>query len=118
MLYCKGIIVSANPLFPLEFSSIKGLEWASPQHLYELSAQNGKFIPLKDSFTFEEVAKMNFSEYLKANFFQNSLLSLIIFVIFGLTFRLFCFYNTTNSVCSIFIFTYLKFIIFTMNIIK
>ena len=43
-LYCKGIIVSANPLFPLEFSSIKGLEWASPQHLYELSAQNGKFI--------------------------------------------------------------------------
>ncbi|MDH0659454.1 hypothetical protein [Empedobacter sp. GD03865] len=83
---CKGIIVSANPLFPLEFSSINSLKWASPQHLYELSAQNGKFIPLKDSFTFEEVAKMNFSEYLKANFFQNSLRSLIIFVIFGLTF--------------------------------
>ncbi|WP_286496537.1 LIC_10190 family membrane protein [Empedobacter falsenii] len=83
---CKGVIVSANPLFPLEFSSIKGLELASPFHLYELSAQNGRFIPLKDSFTFEEVARMNFSEYLKANFLHNSIRSLIIIVIFGLTF--------------------------------
>ncbi|MGV0937695.1 LIC_10190 family membrane protein [Empedobacter falsenii] len=82
---CKGVIVSANPLFPLEFSSIKGLKWASPQYLYELSAQNGRFIPLKDSFTFEEVARMNTTEYFQAIFFQSSSRTIIFLLIICLT---------------------------------
>ncbi len=81
----KGIIISANPLFPLEFSSINSLKWASPHHLYELSAQNGKFIPLKDSFTFEEVARMNTTEYFQAIFFQSSSRTIIFLLIICLT---------------------------------
>ncbi|MDM1040129.1 MULTISPECIES: hypothetical protein [Empedobacter] len=61
------------------------MEWASPQHLYELSAQNGKFIPLKDSFTFEEVARMNTTEYFQAIFFQSSSRTIIFLLIICLT---------------------------------
>ena len=72
-------------MFPLEFSSIKVLKWASPQHLYELSAQDGRFIPVKDSFTFEEVARMNTTEYFQAIFFQSSSRTIIFLLIICLT---------------------------------
>lgn len=77
----KGIIISANPIFPLGFASLESLSWASPKRLYELSGQNGKFIPLKDSYTFEDVREMNFFEYLKAILFYNSSRSLIMILI-------------------------------------
>ncbi|MDM1547261.1 hypothetical protein HX096_05235 [Empedobacter falsenii] len=81
----KGIIISANPLFPIGFTSINSLKWASPQQLYELSAQKGKFIPLKDSFIFEEVARMNTTEYFQAIFFQPSSRTIIFLLIICLT---------------------------------
>lgn len=87
LLFCsKGIIVSANPLFPISFTAIENLSWSSPEKMYEISNLNGKFIPLKDSFTFEEVSKMNSAEYFKAILFQNSTRTYIILFIFGLTF--------------------------------
>ncbi len=82
---CKGIIVSSNPLFPISFSSIENLQWSSPKSMYDISKLNGKFIPLKDSFTFEEVMKMNSFEYLYAILFQNAVRSIILLFIIGFT---------------------------------
>lgn len=89
LLFCsKGIIVSANPLFPISFTAIENLSWASPIKMYEISNINARFIPLKDTYSFSEVAKMNIFHYLKAILFQNSIRTFILLFIYGLTFIL------------------------------
>ncbi len=88
IVFClKGIILSANPLFPLSFTSINNLSWASPQSLYNVSQATGRFIPLKELFTYDEVQKMGQIDYLKNVFFGDIFRSriLLFIVIFSIS---------------------------------
>ncbi|WP_282629373.1 LIC_10190 family membrane protein [Empedobacter sedimenti] len=82
IFFClKGIVLSGNPLFPLVNTSIEELSWASPKSMYFVSENSGKFIPLKELFTSDEVSRMSKLEYYQNVFLGNALRSKILLVI-------------------------------------
>ena len=85
----KGIVLSGNPLFPLVYTSIQELNWASPKSMYFISENTGKFIPLKELFTLDEVLKMSKVEFYKNVFFGKALRSRILLGIIVFTTVLF-----------------------------
>ena len=86
ILFClKGIVLAGNPLFPLSFTTLENLSWASPKSMYILSDVNAKFIPLKDLFIREQVQEMNTLTYYKYVLFSSTLRSIILLFILSFT---------------------------------
>ena len=89
LFFLKNIVTSANPIFPFVYGNFLNLDWSSPNIFYQISSQYGRFIPLKERFSYKEVIEMNSLKYLKNIFISFHLRSIILSVEIVITLLLF-----------------------------